>query len=158
MGSCKEQRGDHLKLKQTQDDFRSAAIRHIRDAKHLLSDGCGQSIDQAWHLAGFAPECIRKACLIERWGDKPLGHLLGADNDALLELLLALDPPAWRYSLRDWGASASQLTSWKPDHRYDRTGSRDKVDTIALVDEAETKVFQILAELWADGRIQTLDG
>ena len=53
----------------------SAARRHITDAEHLLEPGLHQSQDQAWHLAGFAPEC-----------------------------------PA--------------LQEWRPDHRYEATGTR----------------------------------
>lgn len=35
----------------------SAALRHVRDAEQLLTS----SPDQAWHLADFGPECIRKS-------------------------------------------------------------------------------------------------
>ena len=59
-------------------DLLSAALRHVRDAEHLATPNhSGHSPDQAYHLAGFGPECARKATLYHRLFDKPLGHTLG---------------------------------------------------------------------------------
>ncbi len=46
-------------------DFVSAALRHTRDAEHLVAHGEHASRDQAWHLAGFAHECARKSLIRE---------------------------------------------------------------------------------------------
>ncbi len=54
-------------------DLLSAARRHIADAEHLLAHGAHRSEDQAWHLAGFGPESVRKACLEGRDARSRLG-------------------------------------------------------------------------------------
>ncbi len=133
----------------------SAARRHVRDAEHLLAEGPGRSPDQAWHLAGFGPECVRKACLADDLLDKALGHDLGEAADALLEWGLALDPHAARYHLDGWVDSYPVLSKWKPSHRYDRTGAHDDRDgsVTGLVQAARALVDRVVADLWADGRI-----
>jgi hypothetical protein len=103
----------------------SAALRHVRDAQRLLEPEGERtpSFDQAWHLAGFGPECIRKACITERQADKALGHELGPGGEHLLEWVLALDVGAWRYDVRDWATTRPLLGRWKPDARYSKTGT-----------------------------------
>ena len=59
-------------MQQRRASFISAALRHTRDAEHLLASGPHRSLDQAFHLAGFGPECARKACLSESWADKTI--------------------------------------------------------------------------------------
>ena len=50
-----------MQIKRLEDmlgaDLVSAALRHARDAEWLAH----RSPDQAYHLAGYAPECARKA-------------------------------------------------------------------------------------------------
>lgn len=73
--------------------FVSAALRHIGDAEYLLAAGAGHgSPDQAFHLAGFAPECIRKGILALRWLDKAIGHGADASSADLLDFAVAIDP------------------------------------------------------------------
>jgi len=132
--------------------FISAALRHVEDAEHLLTSGSHRSEDQAWHLAGFGPECVRKACLEDRALDRALGHNLAADTEHLLEWGLSLDPHASRYGLVGW-AGAPQLADWDPTHRYDRTGTHVGDPVAALVASARNLVHRVHADLWADGRI-----
>lgn len=135
------------------DALASAALRHVRDAEHLLADGDHQSIDQAAHLAGFGPECIRKAALSQRWGDKLLGHAFDADGEDILDTLIALDPHAVRAGVADFPRRFPALAAWHIDRRYDRTGTADPTDTTTLVAEARAAVVATLTTLWLDGRL-----
>lgn len=128
----------------------SAALRHVRDAEYLAEPGAPyRSPDQAYHLAGFGPECARKATLHGRLFDQALGHALGPDTVAL-EFVLAIDPAAHRYEPRSWAARFPALTRWSPDCRYERTGTRDPAD---MIREAGELVDRITTALWADGRL-----
>lgn len=131
----------------------SAAGRHVADAEHLLSTGSHQSQDQAWHLAGFGPECLRKACLGDRAFDRTLGHELGPRAEALLDWGIALDPYAWRYDLSGWSEREPRLAEWRPAHRYEGTGTRSGQAVTDLVDAARSFLERVRADLWADGRI-----
>jgi hypothetical protein len=131
----------------------SAALRHARDAEHLADTTSPyQSLDQAFHLAGFGPECARKATLSSRWSDKPLGHELGKKGDRVLDFVLGLDPAARRYNPLDWASRYPALHKWDPECRYETTGHRSaKAD--ATVAEARRAVDEIVSALWADGRL-----
>lgn len=131
----------------------SAALRHARDAEHLLHEGPDTSLDQAYHLAAFGPECARKACLSLRWLDKEIGHGAGAPADELVELMVALDPIAHRYEPRSYGDRYPKLAGWKVDCRYDRTGTHERPQVEALCLEARAAVDGTVAALWADGRV-----
>lgn len=130
----------------------SAALRHVRDAEHLATAAtAGFSLDQARHLAGFGPECARKAILSERGFDKLIGHTF---NDTALELALSLDPVALRYEPREWAKRYPTLARWSEQCRYDATGAAAKVEpqVRALLVEARDAVDDIVLRLWADGR------
>jgi hypothetical protein len=139
--------------------FVSAALRHVRDAERLLEaeSTYAPSFDQAWHLAGFGPECVRKALLTERLGDKALGHELGAEAGPLLDWLLSLDAGAWRYGAQAWVGARPLLKSWQPDARYARTGTYSQAQVRELVALARHLVDTTIANLWADGVLETPD-
>jgi hypothetical protein len=130
----------------------SAALRHTRDARALLAS----SPDQAWHLAGFGPECIRKACLQDRMFDKVIGHDWTCDTEEMLDAAVSLDARAWRYRLHGWAALEPHLGDWRPPHCYDKTGSH-AADAQALVEAAERLVARVHAELWMDGELKDLE-
>lgn len=133
----------------------SAALRHLRDAEHLADPTTPHlSLDQAYHLAGFAPECARKAALAAPWLNKPLGHELGDDGEAILSLALALDPSVARYDLRGWELSYPSLARWRPDCRYVETNTYDASQVRSLLDDSWQVVTEIMAALWADGRLR----
>jgi hypothetical protein len=134
-------------------DLLSAALRHVRDAEHLLDAGPNASVDQAYHIAAFGPECARKASVSVRWLDKEIGHGAEAFADDLVELILAIDPVAHRYDPRSYRARFPALSRWKVDCRYDRTGTCTQTQAEALCREARTAVDATVAALWADGRI-----
>ena len=90
----------------------SAALRHVRDARRL-TEGAAPSFDQAWHLAGFGPECARKAALVDKAAHKRLGHDL--HQPELLAWALSIDTRAARSVRRH-----APTTDWQPDHRYER--------------------------------------
>lgn len=127
----------------------SAAVRHVGDAERLL----GSSPDQAWHLAGFGPECARKACLEDAILDHALGHDLGPNGEALLEWWIPLDPAAWRYRLAGWARRAPCLAEWSPNHRYESTGTRVGAPVKELTRSARRLLNGVLADLWSDGRL-----
>lgn len=132
----------------------SAALRHLADAEHLADASNPHcSLDQAYHLAGFGPECARKAAIAASWANTSLGHDLGDDAEAVLELALALDPAASRYEVRGWEQAYPALAAWNPDCRYKATGTFERSQTDPLVREAWLAATEILAAMWADGRI-----
>ena len=135
-------------------DLLSAAIRHIRDAEFLASASPpARSLAQAFHLAGFAPECARKATLPRKAFDKAIGHGTTDASELSLEWALAHDPRARRYSvdLARWSARYPGLRSWNEGVRYERTGTRQPAEVTALLTEVRGIVAAILAALWIDG-------
>ena len=134
----------------------SAALRHIRDAEHLLTSEEHQSLDQAYHLAGFGPECARKACLQERWADKALGHR-DAESEAklVLDVLLSIDLHAHRYRVVGW-ESYEELQQWGPESRYEASGTYAERRVRKLVDECRAIVDPIAIALWADGLLREI--
>lgn len=137
------------------EDFVSSALRHARDAEHLLEPSPSSSPDQAWHLAGFAHECARKACLVDGWVARVLGHDFDAAAETVLELAAALDPRVSRYPIRDWRTRYPRISQWSPNHRYERTGSHpDNPQTRELVAQSRAAVDTMIMALYLDGRIE----
>jgi hypothetical protein len=131
----------------------SAAARHVRDAERLLVV-TPTSPDQAWHLAGFGPECVRKACLEDAILDLALGHDLGPQGEVLLEWWIPLDPSAWRYHLAGWAQHTPRLAEWNPSHRYESTGTRFGGPVRELTERARQLLDGVVADLWSDGRLR----
>ena len=134
----------------------SAALRHIRDAEHLLAPGPHRSVEQALHLAGFGPECVRKACVDDDLADKALGHDIKGADDSVVDLLLALDPAASRYGLDEHTLQLPHRARyWRLECRYMATGNPNPgEDAIAaVVEEARDFVDGCIADLWADGAL-----
>lgn len=131
-------------------EFLSAALRHVTDADRLLAT----SPDQSWHLAGFGPECARKACLDHDWWDRVLGHDLTDFVGPVLEIALALDVRAARYDLSSLTTRYPVLAQWDPNCRYDETGTRDQKVARPLVDAALDLTARVAAELWMDGHVE----
>lgn len=121
----------------------SAALRHQEDAEALLTS----SPDQSWHLAGYAAECVRKACLTIEPYRRALSHEHGRDADALLDVVIALDGRANRLDLQGWAPAGSELARWSEQHRYDRRGAH-AAGAGALVRETAALHDRILAALW----------
>lgn len=137
-------------------DHLSAALRHVRDAEHLLpppeSDDYA-SPDQAYHLAAFGPECARKAVIATDWLDKLLGHGHGTQLEPLLEFAAAIDHHAHHYARADSDITTSAFAAWNIDCRYKRSGTFDRTTTEPLVRAARRFVDDITLFLWADGRL-----
>lgn len=136
-------------------DFVSAALRHIRDAEHILEPGTHSSPDQAWHLAGFAHECARKAFISESWIPKLLGHDFDSAGERIAEIAIALDPRAGRFPVRDWAKRYPAIASWRAEHRYEATGSSRalgrKVED--LVAQGREAVDACLVALFLEGSL-----
>jgi hypothetical protein len=142
--------------------FLSAALRHTRDARHLCEPGDHRSIEQAWHLAGFGPECARKALLPDAWMHKLLGHEIGSDAEACLRWLLTLDPLSSRYPAHEVVSGAEY---WSPESRYCATGglhakkadgstpTLSEQDISSFTAASEAFVEALVCSLWLDGRI-----
>lgn len=139
-----------VSLSSRSTDLVSAALRHVEDAESLLAN----SPDQGWHLAGFGPECARKACLAEDWLDKLLGHDLAAVSDEILDLALALDVTAARYALRGLARNRPTLARWSVESRYDPTGTHGHDEAEELVKDAADVTRALAADLWMDGRVR----
>lgn len=141
----------------------SAALRHVRDAEHLLASGPHHSIEQALHLAGFGPECARKACVDEKIADKALGHEFASADESVVDLLLALDPWVSRYGLDEHTRKLPHREKhWRVDCRYWQTDELDvktgkprlnEEDVASVVKEARDFVDDCVAELWCDGAL-----
>lgn len=136
------------------DALLSAALRHIRDAEHLLARGAHRSVEQALHLAGFAPECARKGCVDDAITDHALGHDIRDATDTTVDLLLAFDPAASRYAIDEQAARLPHRAAhWRPDCRYMATQSPEVNESRAedVVREARSFVDDCLLALWSDG-------
>ncbi|MBM4060397.1 MAG: hypothetical protein FJ265_04755 [Planctomycetes bacterium] len=131
----------------------SAALRHIRDAEHLAAQGAHESLDQAFHLAGYGPECARKAVLSDRTFDRAIGHGVQRAAELALRFALAADPAARRYDLEDWSSAYPELANWSEQSRYERTGTRAVTVVNPLLAEARSITDRITYSLWADGRL-----
>lgn len=129
-------------------------MRHLRDAEHLgNAAGANASPDQAYHLAGFGPECARKATIATSWINKPLGHDLGDRAEWVVRLALDLDPAMARYDVHGWETAYPALAKWSPDCRYEATRTYDQNDVDQLLRDAWGAVTELFAALWADGRL-----
>lgn len=135
----------------------SAALRHLRDARHLAEAGPNESLDQALHLVGFAPECARKAVVDDARTDKALGHEFRDASDPIFRFLLAWDIEANRYDLPKRKLPLTER-HWRPDSRYLASGAASKVPGRKIVEqmilEADQYVFGLLADLWSDGKVR----
>lgn len=146
-------------LSKSRANLASAALRHVGDAATLAKS----SPVQAFHLAGFGPECARKAALTwhesksEAEIDKAVGHGFRADSEVALEWVLAVDPLVARYELPDWKARFPPLKEWNEQVRYAPSDQIGAVAAKKMVDAATDAVTQVLTALWADGRLPSLD-
>lgn len=141
----------------------SAALRHVRDAEHLDGDHAHASPDQVEHLAGFGPECARKALLDLHHFDKfladaldrVLGHDLGSHGDLVVALAVAFNPALRRYSVTGWADEYPELKEWKPECRYHQSGDGKPADKRqALLATARTITDDATVVLWLDGRLE----
>lgn len=123
--------------------------------EHLVEDGQHSSLDQAWHLAGFAHECARKAFIKEGWVPTMLGHDFARASERVVEIAIALDPRAGRFHVRDWAKRYPEITSWRPDHRYERTGSSKRQGRVVedLVAQGRAAVDACIAALFLEGTL-----
>ena len=138
-------------------DFASAALRHISDAEHLLRAGAHSSRDQAWHLAGFAHECARKACIGDSWIPKLLGHDFSDANEQVVEVAIALDPRASRFPVRQWAAHYPAIVAWRVEHRYERTGASDHAEDRNIEDlvrQGRDAVDSCILALFLNGSLE----
>jgi hypothetical protein len=137
----------------------SAALRHVEDATALAS----RSPVQAYHLAGYGPECARKAALtfaseVEATTlDKAVGHGFRKDAETAFALACTLDPLASRYTLRNWKARLPVLTQWSEQCRYEKSDHLGARQIRPLLDAASGLVTEVITALWADGRLPPLD-
>jgi hypothetical protein len=133
----------------------------MRDALHLAERGPHQSLDQALHLVGFGPECVRKASFDEALVDRALGHDLREASDPILDFLVSFDPEAHRYGVEaDHGElPLMRRHRWNPELRYETTGEAQRrlgeVGVVQVVAEARRFVDERVLALWCDGAVET---
>ena len=131
----------------------SAALRHVRVAEDLILNAPHRSLDDAFYLAGFGPECARSACLAEEWIARAVGHGFDEPQNASLNFVMALDPRAQRYGTSMWIDEFPVLGEWRVQRRYDRTGTVEHETAARMVGAARTIVDRISVQLWADGML-----
>lgn len=127
------------------EQLASASMRHLEDALHLGAWGPNRSLDQAWHLAGFAAECAWKASVSTPRYHRIVGH--GFYDHDLLAFIQSLEP------LLERGAQVppSFLDSWNPNHRYEATGTRLEAQVVPFVDATGRFSLDLLERLWVMG-------
>lgn len=135
----------------------SAALRHVNDAYALLD----ASPVQALHLAGFGPECARKAAISAGASvgdalDKAIGHGFHPVAELALTIACDLDSLSSRYDLSGWGARFTKLAGWSESVRYKATNSHPAREVRATVEEAAEAVSEVVAALWCDGRLASI--
>lgn len=132
-----------------QEDYPSAATRHLRDAHHLLTEG---SWDNAGYLAGYVAECGIKT-VIERAGIRILRHLDEISSDHLL-LVADLSFAARRYPL-DLDEDLRELReAWKPSLRYAPTNTLSSRDSQNMWDCAERVFGRSVGAMVLDGFLE----
>jgi hypothetical protein len=130
----------------------SAALRHVRDAEHLLEQGPHRSLEQVLHLVGFGPECVRKACIDEELADKALGHEIRGASDPIVDVLVAIDPSASRYRIDDQESELPlRMAHWTMNARYMMSGQGAEATAESLTKEARRFVDRCVEILWSDG-------
>lgn len=142
-----------LTISERATELTSAALRHVRDAEHLLTCAGHESPDQAYHLAGFGPECARKATIAERWLDQAIGHGTTDRTDELLDFAASIDPVAHRYEILELADRYPAVASWSVDARYNKTGTHSHAEAEQVCLEARKVVDSIVLAMWADGRL-----
>lgn len=136
----------------------SAALRHVEDASSLLS--CSPA--QTYYLAGYGPECARKAALTFATEseadalDRAVGHGFRGEAETAFALACTLDPLATRYTLRSWRARLPVLAQWSESCRYEKSDHLGGKQARAMLDAASALVDEVIAALWADGRLPPL--
>lgn len=125
----------------------SAALRHLVDAERLAGDSTHPSLDQAWHLAGFGPECALKATLASGRFDRALGH--DVHDPDIMGWVLAVDP--FPGAPRTGVPSLPGTRNWNPDSRYERTGTATDEEVEAILEHARVATLGPISALWAMG-------
>jgi hypothetical protein len=140
-----------LELDPRAQGFLSAAQRHLRDAEHLLRAPVpDRSVDQAYYLAGYGPECVRKAAVPASTYDQAMGHGVGESSEVALAYALATNVSAHRYELTQWYQRYPALTKWNETARYRRSGTFSEDQARDLLQQASDVVDAVTYALWAD--------
>jgi hypothetical protein len=129
-------------------DFASAATRHLADARRLHSLS---RFDNAVYHSGYGVECSLKA-VIERTGLRPreYGHrLVKLERDGLSMASLIV-PGCVRYCPA--AADVRQVSDmWTESMRYNRTGTSDGADSLALLAAASRVWRTCVGQMFLDG-------
>jgi hypothetical protein len=132
------------------EDYVSAVIRHWNDSI-LLQDNC--RYDNAAYHAGYVVECALKG-LVRHGGPSPvaLGHDLTLLAGGALSLAILLSPSLSRYPTPQAGTLPSLPPAWRPEMRYQRTGSVARGDCQKIILAAQSYLEQVTMALILDGR------
>ncbi|MBN1205449.1 MAG: HEPN domain-containing protein [Myxococcaceae bacterium] len=136
-----------LGLKTLEEDYGSAARRHLHDARTLLA---AERLDNAAYLAGYVVECALKRLLeIHGHGAREYGHDLRRLSGQALVLAAILSPGATRYRFDDIPLLPQMVSVWRPDLRYLPTGA--VVDGDLMVTGAAEVYERVMVEAILDG-------
>ncbi|XXY54236.1 hypothetical protein WME91_24200 [Sorangium sp. So ce269] len=133
-------------------DFPSAASRHLRDAKRLVTDSPANS----FYLAGYVAECSLKTVVALPGLHAPaFGHQLIKLRDDGLDLAIVMAPGLSRYrpSLR---AVDRVRARWSESHRYDASDDITEAQAKEMIEAADEIFRACVFEMFLDGVLQEL--
>ena len=85
-----------------------------------------------------------------------LGHDFDNSGERIMEMAIALEPRAGRFPVSEWGKRYPAIVPWRPDHRYDRTGSSasdQSRDVESLVRQGREAVDACIVALFLAGTL-----
>ena len=136
-----------IRFATTEENYGSAARRHLHDAQALLGQG---RTDNAAYLAGYVLECsLKKLLEMHGYGAREYGHDLQRMSGQALSLAAILSPCAGRYRIDDIDGFADAVAFWRPSQRYFPTGA--VVNGERMVALASHVYERILLEAILDG-------
>lgn len=132
-------------------NYASAASRHLRDARALLAQRCW---DNAAYLAGYVGECGIKA-VIEKAGMLLRRHLPEIRPQHLF-LAADLSLAARRYPVDLGGDVGALWRDWTTDLRYAETGTIDESTSCELLARAGRVFDKTIRAMVLDGLLDRL--
>lgn len=133
-----------------EEDFVSAAARHLDDSEHLLSES---RVDNAGYLAGYVVECSIKAVIMCGGGPHPkqYGHDLALLGREALDLALLLSPSLRCYRPETIDEITQGSGDWQPSWRYAATGDLTQQKAQEIVESGKKAFEQLIIPIVLDG-------
>lgn len=134
------------------EDMIDAGLRHLGTATRCLEHA---DWEQVAHLAGFGPECLRKAAMLAPPAvNREFGHKLGMHE--MLDALSALRPHGLRLRADRLQTTWPALEDWDPQARYAADGTVSADQAKELHTDAAAAVRGLLFAMVLDERDDVL--